>query len=84
MWRCSSAPFTTWGMGQGMGWHGGIGLLSGLLLVVLLAWLAARGFGPRRTGGHVADRRDSLEILKSRLARGEITLAEFDTLKKVL
>lgn len=80
MWGCSSAPFATWGMG----WHGGIGLLSGLLLVALLAWLAVRAFGPSRTGGHGADRRDSLEILKSRLAKGEITLAEFDTLKKVL
>lgn len=80
MWGCSYAPFTGWGMG----WGGGLGALAGLLLLGLLVWLAVRGFGPRRSGGHVADRRDSLEILKSRLAKGEITLAEFDALKKVL
>ena len=83
MWGCSFAPFSS----SGMGWGGGIGMLPGLLvlaLLVLLVWRAVRAFGAKNTEGHAADRRDSLEILKSRLARGEITLAEFDTLKKVL
>ncbi|WP_167123617.1 SHOCT domain-containing protein [Nitratidesulfovibrio liaohensis] len=32
----------------------------------------------------MSDSSDSLKILKDRLARGEITLAEYDTLKNVL
>lgn len=80
MWGCSVAPFTGWGMG----WGGGMGILACLLLLALLVWLAVRAFTPRRTEGRTADRSDSLEILKSRLAKGEITLAEFDTLKKAL
>ncbi|MDR3045930.1 MAG: SHOCT domain-containing protein [Desulfovibrio sp.] len=33
---------------------------------------------------YASDSSDSLKILKDRLARGEITLAEYDTLKNVL
>ncbi|MBI5520632.1 MAG: SHOCT domain-containing protein [Desulfovibrio sp.] len=76
MWGCSFAPF--------IGWGGGIGILAGLLLLALLVWLAVRAFTPKRSGSHSADRSDSMEILKTRLAKGEISLAEFDTLKKAL
>lgn len=38
----------------------------------------------KRRSKYVSDSSDSLKILKDRLARGEITLAEYDTLKNVL
>jgi len=37
----------------------------------------------RRTADSRADRNDSMEILNRRLARGEITLEEYNTLKGV-
>lgn len=72
------------GWGLGLGW-GGIGgwVVVPLLLVAMLAvgWLivkALAGHGGRR------DSRDSLEILKRRLAAGEITVEEFEILKQHL
>lgn len=52
-----------------------------LLAGVLIAWLAIRAFKekPKNT-----DRMDSMEILKYRLAKGEITLDEYKTLKSAL
>ena len=64
-----------WGMGRG---YGGFGLLTLLLLiggVVLLVLAFTRREG--RSDG-------ALEILKQRLARGEITLEQYEELKKVL
>lgn len=77
MWGCEYVPFT--------GYGNGFGILAGLLLLALLVFLAARGFGPKASAGNpAADRRDSLEILKTRLAKGEIGVDEFNTLKNVL
>lgn len=64
-----------WGMGRG---YGGFGLLTLLLLiggVVLLVLAFTRREG--RSDG-------ALEILKQRLARGEITSEQYEELKKVL
>ncbi|HEU6437001.1 MAG TPA: SHOCT domain-containing protein [Nitratidesulfovibrio sp.] len=49
--------------------------LAGLACVVV-----ARS---RRTADNRTDRNDSMEILNRRLARGEITLEEYNTLKGV-
>lgn len=72
------------GCGWGMGW-GGMGgwIVAPLLLAALLAgvWLVARAFSGQ--GGR-RDSRDSLEILKRRLAAGEITVEEFEILKRHL
>lgn len=78
MGNCDFTSFT-W---QGWGW---MGHTVWLLLLVLGAGLAvwlifARGKG----GSPAADRSDSLEILKVRLARGDITIEEYNTLKSVL
>lgn len=67
------------------GWSGWLGHSAWVLFLVLGAafavWcLARRG----RCGNPAADRLDSLEILKSRLARGDITIEEYNTLKGVL
>ncbi len=64
-----------WGMGRG---YGGFGLLTLLLLiggVVLIVLAFTRREG--RSDG-------ALEILKQRLARGEITSEQYEELKKVL
>lgn len=73
MWGCGFGSFA--GMG---GWFGGL-LFVGLLVLVVFLVLRRGG---RPGGGR--DREDSLEILKTRLARGEITLDEYDRLKTVL
>lgn len=73
-----------WGfgmMGPGMmgGYRGGgFGLLALLLLIVGIV-LIARGFTTKETKAE-----EPLEILKRRLARGEITKEQFDELKQTL
>jgi len=71
-------------MGRGMmgGWYGGgfggFGLLTMILLIVGVL-LIARGLTRR-----AAPDEAPLEILKRRLARGEITQQQFDELKKAV
>ena len=74
-----------WGFHDGMGWwmvFGGFWSLAFLVAVVwLVGWTANRAGGPAQrsqTG------EDALDIAKRRLARGEISAAEFDELKKAL
>ena len=82
MWNCGYISSIAFG---GMGFGGGFGMLAGLLLLLLLVYLAVKVVGSRgATSVHAADRRDSLEILKTRLAKGEINVDEFNTLKNVL
>ncbi len=66
------------GFGMGGPWSA---MLLPFVVAGLLVWL---GIGLlHKKPGH-ADQRDSLRILKRRLASGEITLEEFEALKKVL
>ena len=72
--------------GWGMGWMGGIFILTFWILVIigmvfLVKWLMhiSKGQSDVRTSGFRA-----LEILKERYARGEIDKAEFDEKKKDL
>lgn len=67
------APF-----GWGGWWINGV---LGLAVLGVAAFLIARFAGRKGKDG---DRRDSLEILKQRLAKGEITLEEFTNIKNVL
>ncbi len=61
--------------------HGmGLAMLF-LAAVVFISYFIFQRF---RQKGRNADKRDSLEILKKRLATGEITLDEFNTIKQVL
>ncbi len=79
MGNCDFSPLHWWGGG----WMG-----HSALWIILLAVGAALAiwclFRKGRCGNPSADRLDSLEILKSRLARGEITIEEYNTLKGVL
>ena len=66
------------GYGYGRGFGGGLGLLTLVLLIggvvlIVLAFTRREGRGD-----------GALEILKQRLARGEITPEQFEELKKVL
>lgn len=63
------------------GWHGWSGTFLFLVLLSIAVYGVIRLLGPGK--GH-ADRRDSLEILKRRLAAGEISLEEFKTLRQHL
>lgn len=82
MWNCGYISSMTFG---GMSFGGGFGMLASLLFLALLVYLAVKVFGSRAsTGNHAEDRQDSLEILKTRLAKGEISTDEFNTLKNVL
>jgi len=76
MWNCGTLPWSG-------GWMIGHSLW-GLLLVVGVGALLWTAFKPRRPSVSLADRADSLEILKLRLARGEISIEEYNTLKSML
>lgn len=54
-----------------------------VLVVFLVRWLS--GNSPARQSGHRPhSRRDSLEILRERFARGEIDKAEFEERRRLL
>ncbi len=77
MWGCANASFAEFG--------GGLGVLVCLLLLTLLLLMAVKvGRLGASTGGNTVDSKDSLALLKNRLANGEITLDEFNALKQVL
>jgi len=79
-----------WGYGPYGGFFGmgGFGMmifmaLFWIALAVLLVWGLARLFGMKRTV-EAMDVASSLEILKRRLASGEITEKEYERLKKTI
>ncbi len=68
-----------WG---GFGWPvfgGFFGLIFLVLIILLIVWLARRSSGGIPGGG-----RSALDIARERYARGEISKAEFDEIKKNL
>jgi putative membrane protein len=73
----------SWNMMNGWGDGAGIWMLVGMLLVALAivggAWLLNRPRLDARSQGSTA-----LEILRERHARGEITAAEFDAMKRTI
>lgn len=73
MWSCMS----------NFGGHPwGFGTIVFLLVLGLLAYTVIRAAnGCRDKRNHFSDRNDSLEILKIRLAKGEISSEEFERLK---
>jgi putative membrane protein len=72
-----------WGPGPGFvgGFGGGFGLLF-LLLVIAGVVLIVSGLTRRDVKGTTSD--EPLQILRARLARGEITKEEFEDLKEAL
>lgn len=82
MWH-NGLGYSMWG--HGLSGFGFMGLFMNGLFIIALVMLVA-GFW--RTCGTSAcgrrDTRDSLDILKNRLAKGEITEDEFQSIKKNL
>lgn len=68
--------------GNAFGWGGGSAEILLLLAVIVLIVCWAVGIFRRKPVN--PDYRDSLAILKRRLASGEITLEEYEAVKKVL
>lgn len=83
MWGCNwGFPFMQGGWYMG---HGPFGLLAGVLIlgvVVYLIVFAVRTAGVR--GRCSRDAGDSLEIIKTKFARGEITEEEYRRMKDIL
>ncbi|WP_043640391.1 SHOCT domain-containing protein [Desulfovibrio sp. TomC] len=77
MWDCGFPLSSLW-IGGNVLWGLGAILLMTVLLGIFL-------LGARKTDKtHRADRDDSLEIIKARLARGEINQEDYLEIKKVL
>ena len=65
-----------------MGWSNGMTHLMFMILIVSLAAVFISRIIPQQKKN--MDSTDSLSILKRRLALGEITLEEYETLKKTI
>ncbi len=84
MWGCDWDGFSA---GTG-GWDLGFGILNGffvllvLFVLIYVLYRLLRSSCPIPNG--FSDQRDSLNILKSRLAKGEISLEEYWQMHQVL
>lgn len=66
-------------------WGGLMGHTPWIFLLLFVCGIAAWCmYGKGKSGSPAADRVDSLEILKLRLARGEITIEEYNALRGAL
>lgn len=74
MFECNLGGYAHWG-----GWFTAVAFL---LAGSFIAWLILHFGKPKKPLN--ADRIDSMEILKLRLAKGEITLEEYTILKSTL
>lgn len=83
MWNCNwSFPLAHGGWLLG---HGPFGLLLYLLLAILFVYALIRiGRGIFARGGAHKDSSDSLEILRARFARGEISAEEYQRMREIL
>lgn len=84
MWSCNYGFWN--GAGTGMFMGGGIfGFIWTMLLILGALYLGTKLFQAftSRRGGR-ADRDDSLNIIKEKFARGEITADEYERMKEVL
>ena len=66
-----------WGWGLNR-WNG----LVWILILILVVWIVSRLFNSKRQDETRASPDTSLEILKERYARGEISKEQYDQMKK--
>jgi putative membrane protein len=65
------------GFGMGFGW------IFWLVLIAIVVWAVFRITGSTQ-GGRNSDRKDPIQILKERYAKGEIEKDEFERMKREL
>ncbi len=84
MWSCDWNGFWagTGGWGMGFGFLNVLFVLLGVFIVIYMLYRLFRSSRPLPNG--FTDQQDSLQILKSRLARGEISLEEYQEMYHVL
>lgn len=86
MWNCNNwmggFPHGIDKFFMGFGSFGGLLRLLFFILVIYLLFKVVRSFFP--TPVSTSDRKDSLEFLKNRFARGEITEEEYRQMNEVL
>lgn len=76
MWNCNWGPFSQYGI---------IGMLINIMMMVTIIYiviLTVRSFLSR--GKPNGDTNDSIEIIKHKFVRGEITEEEFQRMKEIL
>lgn len=69
------------GMGGGFFGFGFFGILIILAIIAIIVWMMK---GSNNNSSHPSSSNRSLEILKERLAKGEISEEEYDRLKRKL
>jgi putative membrane protein len=86
MWGCNFLPFSGGGWGGGFFPGGILPLLMWGLILTLLVYGVVKLVRPntRASIGSSMDRDDSMSILKTRYARGELSREEFEKMKQVL
>lgn len=84
MWGCNNFPFMSWTSGM---FSGGIfSLFVWVLIALAIVWLVKKLFESAKPGqkDSYMDKSDSLEILKRRYAKGDLSLEEYIKIKSIL
>jgi len=76
-WSFSGMP---WGIG-GLGW---LGIITTIIIVGLVAWLVLWLIGKSNSQTLSCQPHSSIDMVKERYAKGEISRTEFEQLKKDL
>lgn len=86
MWGCEYQPFASGGWWGTIFPGGLIFLLILILIIAVLIYVAIRIFSSRSRNSVTPsqDRIDSLQILKVRFAKGEISQEEFTKMKQII
>ena len=68
-----------WGMGFGMGWW----WIIGLIIVVIIVWLGVKAINQSNQANTRPRHKSSLDILKDRYAKGEMTRRNLKNARKI-
>lgn len=67
--------------GMHYGWGMGLSWIAGIIILVVIIWVAVMAFNAHRTTDP-SNQKSALDILKERYARGEISKEEFEEKKR--
>ncbi len=86
MWNCNNwiggGPYGIGKFFMGFGPFGGLLSLLIFILVIYLLFKIVRSFIPNSEA--TSDKKDSLVVLKTRFAKGEVTQEEYHRMRKIL